>query len=125
MVRKSLAIIYLATLFYNRVIKKLQCVVMVNSSLMSKFEPCPDLTHYRTIPTFNTSGKESFRKQCGKRRKCWCTAFSPFPTMFSTLPKMYFKFSITFILLSANAFNLEQSKILSSGNGLKQWQMPI
>ena len=23
------------------------------------------------------------RKQCGKRRKCWLPAFSPFPTMFS------------------------------------------
>ena len=24
------------------------------------------------------------RKLCGKRRKCWLPAFSPFPTMFST-----------------------------------------
>ena len=23
------------------------------------------------------------RKYCGKRRKCWLPAFSPFPTMFS------------------------------------------
>ena len=23
------------------------------------------------------------RKRCGKRRKCWSPAFSPFPTMFS------------------------------------------
>ena len=23
------------------------------------------------------------RKHCGKRRKCWLPAFSPFPTMFS------------------------------------------
>ena len=23
------------------------------------------------------------RKRCGKRRKCWLLAFSPFPTMFS------------------------------------------
>ena len=28
------------------------------------------------------SSRES-RKQCGKRRKCWLPAFSPFPTMFS------------------------------------------
>ena len=27
------------------------------------------------------SGKE--RKHCGKRRKCWLPAFSPFPVMFS------------------------------------------
>ena len=26
---------------------------------------------------------EKGRKQCGKRRKCWLPAFSPFPTMFS------------------------------------------
>ena len=31
--------------------------------------------------------------------------------MFSTLPKINFNFSVTFILLSANAFNLDQSKI--------------
>ena len=29
------------------------------------------LTLYHTIPTFNTSGKESFWKHCWKRRKCW------------------------------------------------------
>ena len=26
---------------------------------------------------------EKGRKHCGKRRKCWLPAFSPFPTMFS------------------------------------------
>ena len=26
---------------------------------------------------------EKRRKHCGKRRKCWLPAFSPFPTMFS------------------------------------------
>ena len=39
--------------------------------------------------------------------------------MFSTLPRTNFNFSITLILLSANAFDLDQSKILSFGNGLK------
>ena len=38
--------------------------------------------------------------------------------MFSTLPKIIFNFSVTFILLSANAFNLDQSKILSFGKVL-------
>ena len=38
--------------------------------------------------------------------------------MFSTLPKAYFNFSSTFDFSSANAFNLDQSNILSSGNGL-------
>ena len=39
------------------------------------------------------------------------TAFLPFATMFSTLPKTTFNIS-HFILLSANSFNLDQSKIL-------------
>ena len=34
-------------------------------------------------------------------------------TMFSTLHEIYFKVSVTFILLSANAFNLDQFKISS------------
>ena len=29
------------------------------------------LIPYHTILTFNTSGKDSFGKHCGKRRKCW------------------------------------------------------
>ena len=35
--------------------------------------------------------------------------------MFSTHPKTYFSFLIAFKLSSANAFNLDQSKILSFG----------
>ena len=46
-----------------------------------------------------------------KKRKCWYAAFSPFPTMFSTLPKRTFDFLVTFILSSANPFNLDQPKI--------------
>ena len=38
--------------------------------------------------------------------------------MFSTHPQKNFNFSVTFILSSANALNLDQSKILSSGNEL-------
>ena len=45
-------------------------------------------------------------------------AFSPFPTMFSTLLKTSFNFAVTFILSSANAFNLDKSKILSFGKEL-------
>ena len=41
--------------------------------------------------------------------------------MFSTLPKTIFKFSVQFILLSANAFNLDQSKILLFGKELKRY----
>ena len=38
-----------------------------------------------------------------------------FCTMFSTLPKANFNFSAKCILLSANAFNLDQSKYLLFG----------
>ena len=45
-------------------------------------------------------------------------AISPFSTMFSTLSKTEIVIFVTFNLLSANAFNLVWSKILSCGNGL-------
>ena len=73
------------------------------------------LTLYHTITTFNNHKKEAFQKHCGKRRKCRKPAFSPFPTMFSTHPKTNFNFSVAFNLSSANAFNLDQSIILSFG----------
>ena len=76
------------------------------------------LTHYHTTPTFDAPEKEAFRKHCEP-------AFSPFPTMFSTLHKTNFKFSVTFILSSASAcaFKVDQFKILSFGNGLSN--LPI
>ena len=40
--------------------------------------------------------------------------------MFSILHKTNFKFSVTFILLSAHAFNLEQSNMLLFGKELIQ-----
>ena len=46
--------------------------------------------------------------------------FSPFPTMFSTCPKTNFNFSVTFILSSTNAFNLDQSKNLLFGKELRE-----
>ena len=39
--------------------------------------------------------------------------------MFSSLPNPNLDFSFTFILLSANALNLDQSKILSFGKELR------
>ena len=41
--------------------------------------------------------------------------FLLFPTMFSTLHKTNFEFSVTFILLCAHACKLDQSKILLFG----------
>ena len=74
------------------------------------------LTHFHTILT--CLGKKPFSKHRGKRRKCWLPAFYPFPTMFSTLSKTYIIIYVTFILSSANVFNLDKVKFLSSGNGL-------
>ena len=54
----------------------------------------------------------------GKYRKCWLPAFSPFLTMFSTLPSKIFTFWAIFIVLYANAFNLDKSKILLFGKEL-------
>ena len=71
------------------------------------------------IPTFNDLEKEAFLKHCMNRRKCWLPSFSPLTTMFSRPPKT-FNFSLPFILLSANAFNLDQSKNLLFGKELKR-----
>ena len=46
-------------------------------------------------------------------------AISSFLTMFSTLCGTYFLFQMHFKMSFAICFNLDQSKILSSGNGLK------
>ena len=54
--------------------------------------------------------EESSRKNCGKRRKCWLSAFSPFPTMFSTHFYDIDVFFIAFILSFVNGFNLDISK---------------
>ena len=59
----------------------------------------------------------SCRKHCEKRRNCLEQAISPFLTMFFTLYDTYFSLSMHF-KMSAISFNLDQSKIFSSGNGL-------
>ena len=46
-------------------------------------------------------------------------AISPFLTMFSTLYGTYFSFQMQLKMSFAICFNLDQSKILSSGDGLK------
>ena len=52
------------------------------------------------------------------------SSISLFPTMFSSLRKANFNSLVTFILSSANAFNLDLSKILAFGKELKvqYWQ---
>ena len=46
------------------------------------------------------------------------TSIFSFPTMFSTLSKTEIIIYVTFILSSANAFNLDLVIFLSSGNGI-------
>ena len=57
-------------------------------------------------------------KHCEKRRKCLKQAVSPFLTMFPTLYVTYFSFQMLFKMLSVISLNVDQSKILSSGNEL-------
>ena len=72
----------------------------------------PHLTPYHTFQTFNNPKEGGFRKHSRKRRKCWYTAFSPFPTAFCTLSKREIIIKATFHLSSANAFNLVLSENL-------------
>ena len=60
-----------------------------------------------------TPKKKDFEKQRRKRRKCWLPAFCQFPTVFSNLSKREIIILTTSNLSSANAFNLDQSGILS------------
>ena len=62
-------------------------------------------------PDFSEPYKKPFENIVGKGE-----SFLLFPTVFPTLPKTIFNFSVTFILSSANAFNLDQTKILPFGN---------
>ena len=61
---------------------------------------------YHEFPSFNDSQGEPFENIVGKEENAGKPAFSSFPTTFSTFLKTNFNFRVTFILLSANAFNL-------------------
>ena len=91
---------------------------MTGISIISHLSDIMDLSLYHAILTFNYPENKGFWKHCRKRRKCWKPAFSPFPTMFSTLSKTKIIMSSNSILLSANAFNLDQSKNLMFGKEL-------
>ena len=64
-------------------------------------------------------GKKPFEKTVEKGENAGNPAFSCFPTVFSTLTKTKIIVFSTSILSSANAFNLDQSKILSFAKKLK------
>ena len=76
------------------------------------------LSHSHTMTPFDSLKIYSCRKHCEKRRNCLKQAISPFLTMFSILYDTYFSLSMHFKMSSAISFNLDQSKIFSSGNGL-------
>ena len=76
------------------------------------------LTLYYAFPTFNDLKKKPFENRVGEGENGSNQHCLLFPTMFSTHPKTNFIFSVTFSLLSANAFNLDQSKILLFGTEL-------
>ena len=57
-------------------------------------------------------------KTLWEKEKMLVTSIFSFPTMFSTIPKTSFDILFKSFLSSANAFNLDLSKILSFGKGL-------
>ena len=83
----------------------------------------PLLTLYHTIPTFK---EKPFENIVGKEESAGNQHFLPFSTMFSTLLRTkiiisaYF-YSAYFILSSANAFNLDRSRIFLFGEELTRY----
>ena len=92
-------------------------LIVISRKLLKLYHTFLSLTLYHTIPTINDPLKEAFWKQCGKRRKCWWPAFSPFPTMFSTLLKTKFNIRLHY-LVAANDFNLDQTQVIAFGKEL-------
>ena len=90
-------------------------------NVFKRLLPHRSLTLYHTIPTINDPNEKGFGKHWGKRRKCWKPAFSPFPTVFSNLTRREIIILTASNLSSANAFNLDQAKILSFGKELTHY----
>ena len=63
-------------------------------------------------------GKKPFENIVGKGENAVHQHFLLFPKCFLLLSKTEMIISVIFILSSANAFNLDKVKILTSGNGL-------
>ena len=66
-----------------------------------------------------TKWKKPFENIVGKGENAGNQHFLLFQQSFLSFPKQISIFWVTFILPSANALNLDQSKILSSGKELK------
>ena len=82
------------------------------------------LTLQHTIPTFNDPKEERFGKHHGRlwKGENFNQNFILFPKMFSTLSRGEIIILTTPILLSANAFNLDQAKVLLFGKELTHYQ---
>ena len=80
---------------------------------------------FNPLTPFDAPGEQAFWKHCGKRRNCSLRAIFPFPTVFATCLGNFLPFSPNVKLSSANSFSLEESKILSSGNGLTSSQRKL
>ena len=68
-----------------------------------------------------TLKKKPFENIMGIGENAGNQHFLLFPQYFITLPNTKFNFFLAFILSSANAFNLDQSKILLFGQVLKHF----
>ena len=69
-------------------------------------------------PYFWRPWERSLQKTLWEKEKMLVTSIFTFSHCFSTLHKSNFKISVTFILSSANAFDLDKPKVLSFGNEL-------
>ena len=78
------------------------------------------LTHYHTMMHFDTLKIYSCRNIVRKGEIACNKQFLLLLTIFSTLYGTYFSFQMHFKVSSAICFNLDQSKILLSCNGLNQ-----
>ena len=67
------------------------------------------------MPHFDALKIYSCGKHCEKRRTYFYHAISPFLTIFSAFMALIFHFKLHFRMSSAICFNLDKSKILSSG----------
>ena len=63
------------------------------------------LTRHTQSQLLTTFRKKPFKNIVGKGENASNQHFCPFPTMFSTILETIFKFSLTFVLSSANVFN--------------------
>ena len=84
-----------------------------------KFVVWERINPFRHNDTFWRLWERSLLKTLWEKEKLLLEAISPFPTMFSTLSKTEIINFLTFNLSSANAFNLDSSKILSFGKELR------